>query len=476
MSPVKPCRYYLLHEKTFAMFRKIIDSIVTFLKPSPLEMAGKSSEGDEIPPTDTHAPARLGFWVLGVGFGGFLIWAALAPLDEGVPTSGMVTIDTKRKTVQHLSGGIVKAVHVREGQFVRQDEALLELDEAVTRANFERARLDYYTLRSTEARLVAEQTGTDRILFHPDLLRAKNDPLVAAMIANQEALFLSRRMALETELQVLNESIRGYIASIEGYQGLLSARQAQLRLLQEESKGLRDLVAEGYAPRNDLLALERSTAETLGSIADLQGNIERARSASTETRLRILQRKQEFRKEVDAGLAEVKGQVEAESERFIALRDDMKRTVIRAPVDGQVVGISAQTVGGVIAAGQKIMDIVPQNESLLLEAQVLPHLIDRVHPGFKADIRFSAFAHSPQLVVPGRVVSIASDLLVNEQTGAGYYLARVSVTDEGLKILGNRQMQAGMPAEVIIITGERSMLTYLLRPLLKRIAVSMKEE
>ncbi|MDR1660924.1 MAG: HlyD family type I secretion periplasmic adaptor subunit [Azoarcus sp.] len=457
------------------MFGKRMRALIDFLKPSLLGGAGSAPDGAL--PTDTRSPARLGFWVLGVGFGGFLLWAAFAPLDEGVPTAGMVTIETKRKAVQHLSGGIVKAVHVKEGQFVRAGDPLLEIDAAVAQANFESARLKYYTLRAMEDRLIAEQGGRKNIAFHSDLTDArKADPLVDNMLRNQEGLFRSRRLSLKAELDAMEESMRGYAASRTGYQGLLEQRHAQLALLKEESEGLGGLVAEGYAPKNDLLTLERTKAETLGSIADLQGNIERSESATAEIRLRIIQRQQDFRKEVDAQLAEVRSQAQADQERFEALRADLARTVLRAPADGQVVGLAVQTVGGVIAPGQKVMDIVPQNETLLLETQVPPHLIDRVQPGRETDVRFSAFAHSPQLVVPGRVESISADLLTNEQTGMSYYLARVSVTEEGMKILGNRQMQAGMPAEVVVITGERSMLIYLLRPLLKRISVSMKEE
>ncbi|MDR0775404.1 MAG: HlyD family type I secretion periplasmic adaptor subunit [Azonexus sp.] len=451
-----------------------IRTVVDFLKPAPQE---EGEEGSEGLPTDTRGPARLGFWVLGVGFGGFLLWAAFAPLNEGVPTSGMVTIETKRKAVQHIAGGIIKVVHVKEGQFVRAGDPLIELDAAATQANFESARLRYYTLQAMEDRLTAEQTGQKEIIFHPDIVVARQkDLLVDNMLKNQEGLFLSRRMSLAAEISAMEETIRGQAASITGYSGLLEARRAQLGFLKEESVGLRDLVAEGYAPKNDLLALERSKAEAMGSIADLQGNIERAQRATAEMRLRITQRQQDFRKEVDTQLADVRSQAQAEQERFEALKADLGRTVIRAPAEGQVVGLAAQTVGGVIAPGQKIMDIVPQNETLLLETHVLPHLIDRVQPGRETDVRFSAFAHSPQLVVPGKVESISADLLTDEKSGVSYYLARVSVTEEGMKILGNRQMYPGMPAEVVIVTGERSMLVYLLRPLLKRIAVSMKEE
>jgi protease secretion system membrane fusion protein len=455
-----------------------VNALVKALTPKPVALPrqGHGMEEAHGLPTNTRSPAKLGFLVLAIGFGGFLLWAALAPLDEGVPTSGVVTIDTKRKAVQHLSGGIVKSVHVREGQVVREGAPLMEIDPASTQANFENARQRYYTLRTMEARLIAEQSGRDTIRLHPDLLDEEGSPLVADMIVNQEGLFTARRMALQAEIQAIEESITGLEGSISGYQGLLGARRSQLDLLKEEIKGLEELVKDGYAPRNSLLSLQRTQAETIGAVADLQGNIERSRSSLAEAKLRITQRRQEFRKDVDRELADVRSQVEAEGERFNALKGDLARTVIRAPASGQVVGLAVQTVGGVIGPGQKIMDIVPQDEPLLLETHVPPHLIDRVRPGLGTDVRFSSFAHSPMLVVPGEVVSVSNDLLTDEQTGVSYYLARVSVTEEGVKKLGKRQLQAGMPVEVIIITGERTMLTYLLHPLLKRIASSMKEE
>jgi len=429
---------------------RVTEGLVDVLKPREIGAPRRSrDEGDDLELlTDTRSPARLGFWALAIGFGGFLLWAAFAPLNEGVPTSGIVTIDTKRKVVQHLSGGIVSVVHVKEGQIVKEGDPLLEIDPATTRASYESARQGYYALRATEARLVAEQNELERIEFHSDLLDAQDDPLVAGMLANQESLFQSRRKSQEAEIKAMEESI--------------ASRTIQLNLLREQLQGVQSLVKDGFAPRNQMLELQRQVEETAGAVAEL--------------RMRIQQRQQEFRKEVDTQLAEVRGKVDAERDRFRAFGNDLAHTVIRAPASGQVVGLSAQTVGGVIAPGQKVMDIVPADELLLLETQVPPHLIDRVHAGLDADVRFSAFANSPLLVVKGKVESISSDLLVNEQTGAGYFLARVSVTGEGSRELGNRRLQAGMPAEVVIITGERSLLTYLLHPLLKRIAFSMKEE
>lgn len=434
-------------------------------------------EGETVLPTDTRQPMRIGLWVLGIGFGGFLLWAGLAPLDEGVPTQGMVAIDTKRKAVQHLTGGIVKEVLVKEGQFVKDDQEVIRLDDAVARANYESVRQHYFVVRAMEGRLLAEQTGQAKIDFHPDLLNERSDPLIKQHIANQEQLFQSRRMAQQADQQAIRESIQGQMAAIRGFEGMLQSRKSQLSLLQEELHGMRDLVKEGYAPRNKQLELERMAADAVGSMADLQGNIARAHSAIAEMKMRAIQHQQEYRKEVETQLADIRREVQADAEKFTAVTNDLGRMVIRAPAAGQVVGLAVQTVGGVIQPGQKLMDVVPKNEVLLLETKVAPHLIDRVHPGLIADVRFSSFAHSPQLVVQGKVDSISGDLLSEPQNpNITYYLARVSVTAEGLKELGNRQLQAGMPAEVVIKTGERTMLTYLLHPLLKRIAISMKEE
>ena len=452
--------------------RKLLANIKPVAKP----VSAPAVEGELVLPSDTRSPARLGLWVLGIGFGGALLWAGFAPLDEGVPTQGTVTLDTKRKAVQHPQGGIVREVLVKEGQFVKKDEPLLRLDDAVVQANFEAVRQHYLTMRAMEGRLDAEQRGAAKISFHPDLL-AKDEPLIKQTIDNQQQLFQSRRQAQAADMQAIEESIRGQQASIQGYEGVLRSRHAQQEFIQEDLKGLRDLVKEGYAPRSKQFEMERMAAESLGSIAELQSNIMRARAAIAEMKMRAIQRTQEYRKEIDSSLSDVRREVQADAEKYKAVSDEMGRTIIRAPAEGQVVGLAVQTVGAVIGPGQKLMDIVPGHEALLLEARISPHMIDRVHPGLETDVRFSSFAHSPSLVVQGKVESVSADLIIEQQPNSmPYYLARVSVTPEGMKELGGRQMQAGMPAEVVIKTGERTVLTYLLHPLIKRMAASMKEE
>jgi len=437
------------------------------------------SNDDEGPraSSDTRAVARTGMLVLTLGFGGFLLWAGLAPLDEGVPTQGMVTLDTKRKTVQHLSGGLVKEVLVQEGQQVKEGQPLLRLDGAVAKANFEAVRQRYLGYRAMQSRLFAEQAGNGVINFHPDVKAAMNDPLIQQQVSTQQQLIQARRAALAADLQGIEESMQGLKEQLGSYQNILVQRRSQLALLTEELTNTRGMVKEGYAPRNRQLELERMVAESNASIADLTGNSLRISRQVAELGQRSLARKQEYRKEIESQLADVTREVQSDAEKFVAVTADLDRMEIKSPANGQVVGLTVQTVGAVLQPGQKLLDVVPDQQTLLLEAHIPPHLIDKVQTGLMADIRFNSFAHSPQLVVDGKVMSVSGDLLSDpQQPQYSYYLARVQVTPEGIKTLGARQMQPGMPAEIVIKTGERSLLTYLLHPLTKRMAASMKEE
>jgi len=435
-----------------------------------------TSMSSAVPKPKERRVGRIGLWALVVGFGGFLLWAGLAPLDEGVPGQGMVAIDTKKKPVQHLSGGLIKEVLVKEGDEVTEGQLLIRLDEALARVTFESTRQRYIGLRAMEGRLLAEQRGQPKIMFHKDMLEAAQDPQIRQMMSTQAQLFESRRAALRSDLQALEEAQQGLRGQLTAYAAILINRQEQQTLLSEELNNTRGLVEEGYAPRNRQLELERMAAESRSGIADVLGNTVRANRSVTELQQRAISRQQEYRKEVETQLADVGREVPAEEEKYRAAKADLGRTDIKSPATGQVMDLAFQTIGGVIGAGQKLMDIVPVDRLLMIEAHVQPHLIDRVHANLPVDVRFSSFAHTPQLVVQGKVVSVSGDLRVDPQTGIGYYLARVGVTAEGYKVLGKRQLQPGMPVEVIFLTGERTLLTYLLSPLTKRLAGSMKEE
>jgi protease secretion system membrane fusion protein len=456
-------------------------------KPQPLSVpatgrfAGSLQNDDDFSQAlqaDTRSVIRLGIWTLIVGFGAFLIWAAFAPLDEGVPVSAVVSIETKRKTIQHLSGGIVEKVVVREGQQVKAGDLLVELNEGTTRANFEAIRQNYMAQRAAESRLLAEVSGHNKIDFHADLKVAEKDPVIQQHITTQTQLFEARKSALASELSAVRENIAALNAQLAGIDQQLQSRKVQADKQAEQLKNLRELANEGYAPKNTVLQMEQTQAELRAMLADLKANRLKTQRAIAEMGMREAQRKQEALKESATQLAEVRREVQAGREKLEASGDELARVKITAPVDGQVVGISIASIGGVVTPGQKLMDIVPDSEGVLLDAKIQPQMVDRVRPGDKADVRFSAFAHSPQLVVEAVVKSISRDA-VSETTAMGnvaYYSARVQITPEGLKQLGQHNLQAGMPAEVLIKTGERSLLTYLLHPLMKRVAGAMTEE
>lgn len=428
-------------------------------------------------PDDVARVARWGLWALGLGLGGFVLWASFAPLDEGVPSPAVVAIETQRKAVQHLSGGIVQEVRVREGQAVKAGEVLFRLDEAAARANYESVRQRYLGLRAVQARLQAEQAGRLTLSLHEDLQAALDkDLLIRAQVQTQQALLTTRAQGLQAELRGIEESIQGQRALIESTALMQISRQTQLKLIQEELRHTRELVVEGYAPRNRQLELERAVADTQASLSELRGRHEQALRAVTELEQRSLRARHAFLQEVQTQLGSVTLEVQADADKLQALANELGRTEIAAPVSGQVVGLAIQTVGGVIQPGQKLLDIVPDTEPMVLEARIAPHLIDKVRPDLTTDVRFSAFAHSPQLVVEGKVQSVSQDLLTDTHSGVNYYLARVVLTANGMRALHGRRLQAGMPAEVVIKTGERSLLTYLLHPLTKRLAASLKEE
>ena len=412
---------------------------------------------DQLPHDEAKRVATKGLLALGIGFGLFVIWAALAPLDEGVPSSAIVSVETQRKAVQHLSGGIVREVKVTEGQEVEAGDVLFRLNEASARANFEGVRQRYLGLRAVQARLQAEQLAKTELVLHPDLLLAQTDPLIAIQVQTQQALLRTRVRSLQAELKSLNESIQGQEALVASAKAMQSSRQVQLNLLTEELGQTRQLVLEGYAPRNRQLELERALADVQASLYDLQGRKEQATHSIAEMRQRIERTQQVFLQEVQSQLSSVTQEVQADADKLRALEGDLDRTEITAP-------------------GQKLLDIVPKDESLVLDVRIAPHLIDKVYPSLNTDVRFSTFAHSPQLVVQGQVRSVSKDLITDPQSGVTFYLARVVLTKEGMGNLQGRRLQPGMPAEVVIKTGERSMLTYLIHPLTKRFAASMKEE
>ncbi len=421
---------------------------------------------------------RLMIYILGFGLGGFILFSVFVPLDEGVPTQGTVVIDTKRKAIQHINGGIIKEVLVKEGQSIKQNDLLIRLGSSTVKANYESIRQQYFSLKALEARLIAEQSGSQNIKFDSFLIDAvKKDDKLQSQITIQNQLLKARRASLNAALGILKETALGYESLVNSSSQVVINKTAQLNSLERELNGIRELTSQGFLPLNKLQEAERNIAEIKSQIAENNSNLIRARQSILEFKQRELSTLSEYQKEIEQQLSQLRPDLRAISEKFKAVSEDLEGVEIKSPVDGQVVGLTIQAIGSVVQPAQKIMDIVPSQEELVLEAKIPPSLVDRIQIKDEVNVRFTGFSDTPQLVVNGELTTISADTITDQNSNSPpYYLARIKVTSEGLKKLDGRKMHPGMTVEVVIKTGSRTLLTYILHPLIKRVAASMKEQ
>lgn len=426
---------------------------------------------------DDYRLARWGVLLVILGFGGFLLWSWLAPLDAGIVATATVKVTSNRKTIQHLSGGSVEAIRVREGESVTQGQELIRLDATQALSEQGVVNAQYIATKAMENRLEAERDGATDITFDPAMVqRYAGTEHLADAILLQRNLFATRRASLAGEIRILRESLVSAEAQVKGLQHIYTARTAQLGFLNQELTGVRQLAAEGYVPRNQMLELERTGSDLNASQAENLNNITRAKGQIADIKLRILQREYDYRKEVQSMLADVQKENSSLSDRLQALDYQVRHTVIRSPIDGVVQGLNVSTIGGVIAPGFKIMEIVPAHEPLQIDAMIPVQAIDRMTPGLPVMISFPAFNHVQTPNIPGQVLTVSADRLVSDDNKQPYYLAQIEVTPAGMAMLGSNRIRAGMPASVTIKTGERNMLSYLLKPLLDRVNSSFKEQ
>ncbi|HNC51001.1 MAG TPA: HlyD family type I secretion periplasmic adaptor subunit [Accumulibacter sp.] len=421
--------------------------------------------------------SRIGWLVLAVGFGGFLLWAALAPLDQGVPANGQVVVTGNRKTVQNLGAGLVQAIFVKDGDEVRSGDILVRLDPTNARSQYEMAHGQWLATKAAEARLLAEAQGRSEIDFPDELLKEREDPRAASAMALQTQLLRSRQAGLKAELGALNNTLAGLQSSAKGIEESKRAKEEQARLLLEELKGLRDLAADGYLPRNRLSEQERLLAQLNGAISEDLGNLGRTRQSIGETRMRLVARQQEYDKEVEKDLVDAQKEVSSLDSRLKGLAFDLANTEVRAPSEGIIVGLNVHTVGGVLAQGTQLMDVVPKNEPLRIDVQIPTTLIDKVKLASPVEITFPAFNQKTTPQIPGEFVQVAADATTDPQGKIPpHYRGQVVVTADGMQKLKTHEIKAGMPAEVFIKTGERTLLNYLFKPLMDRWKSALTEE
>ncbi len=427
-------------------------------------------------PTEVRPVLLCGWVVIAVVFGGFGSWAAFAPLSSAAIAPGVVVVDSNRKSVQHLEGGVVREILVRDGDVVEQGEVLLRLDGASVRAAMAALRPMLQTNRAYHARLLAERDGLSEIEFPAELIGdGAPEPLTEQILSGQRRIFVTRRTALTGEMELNANRLAQSRHRLDGLQQRQIVKEKELALVRSELTAQRTLLAKGYTTRKMVNVAERALRELETETADLASKIDEANRLIERYQLEGEQIGKNFVEQVENELYQVEQEAYELTQRMRAVQDQHNRLGVRAPVSGVVVNLAAHTVGGVIAAGSRILDIVPKNDRLLVEAQVQPTDIDGVHPGLQADIRFPAFDRLNMPHIIGRVTVVSADRIFNDRTGSSHFLVRAQVDEDQIANVSEFSLMPGMPAQVIINKGEGTLLGYLTAPLTRLFWTSFRE-
>ena len=437
------------------------------LIPSDFTLIGTSPDAPVTPEQKRQLsrPIRTGGIVIGVFVVGFFAWASFAKLAGGVPAPGVVSVENNRKTVQHLDGGLIRRILVREGQQVRAGDILFVMDDNQARAQLDVLRNDYDSLIAQRARLEAEITGASSINFPPELLARRSEPRIARLITDQQTQFQAGLGVYRAQTGVLDQRVAQMRNRIEGLTAQADAVNRQSGLIGDELSGVRSLYDQGYAPKSRMLALERSAAELAGARGARMSDIAGSQEAIGETRIQAAQLKQQRVALAADQLRQTQTQLADITPRLRAAEAVMERTTVRAPVSGKVLGLTQFTEGGVAAPGQRLLDIVPGDAGLVINTRVRPDHIDEVTEGMDAQVQLVAYKARDVPLVTARVTRVSADVVTNDK-GENFYTATLVVSPEELKKLpANVKLTPGMPVQALIVTGERTVMSYLLSPL-----------
>jgi epimerase transport system membrane fusion protein len=386
-----------------------------------------------------------------------------------------VAVKSHTKVVQHLDGGIVAKILIKEGEQVTENQALLVLDDVQIKAEKEMALTQTITLAAQVARLRAERDLLDHVDY-PELLDDVSDPRIIEAKSAENNVFKSSKNSLDGEVSVLNQRIGQISSKIKGLEGQIASKRQLLLSFNEEMSDLKELLAEGFADKQHLRDIERNHALQQGEIAQLQAEIATNQMMISETRLQILQVQKKFQEDVAGKLSEAQARLSSVSEQLSAAQDKLSRIVIRAPASGRVLGLTVHNENSVIPQGQPILEIVPQNAELIIDAQIAPADIDRVTVGLQAEVRFSSFKQSVIPKMTGKVIYLSADHIKEPNSERDYYKGTIELTPESAKDLGNLQLIPGMPAEVLINIGEQTVFQYLVKPATEAFAHAFIEE
>ena len=411
--------------------------------------------------------------LLAGGVGG---WASTTEIAGALIAQGSIVVDSNVKTVQHPTGGVIGKLNVQDGDRVKAGEILVQLDDTITRANLGIVTKGLDELTARKARLEAERDGSETIAFSSDLLARAGDPSVATALTNERRLFVLRRSARRGQKAQLQQRIAQLKDEIVGLNAQLSAKALEISLINKELEGVRDLWQKNLVPITRVTALERDGARLEGERGQLLASVAQTNGKISETELQIIQIDQDLSSEVAKDMREVDAKSGEFIERKVTAEDQLKRIDIRAPQDGIVLESKVHTVGGVITAGDAIMLIVPQSDKLQVEAKVNPRDIDQVQVGQAAVLRFSAFNLRTTPEIDGTVTRRSADTTTDQRTGQSYYTIRIAMTKDEIARLGNVKLMPGMPVETFVQTGDRTALSYLIKPLKDQFMRAFREK
>jgi HlyD family type I secretion membrane fusion protein len=422
----------------------------------------------------TRRPRLIGYAAALLLLAGFCGWSLIAPLASAAIAPGVVSPDGNRKTIQHLEGGIIRAIHAREGDIVSAGQELVTLEDVQARARHTELRERYLYLLTTEARLIAEQMGASDVAFPPELL-ALNKTKVRQAMTGQQDLLDSRLATQRGREEILRQRVKQLGEENSGLREMIAGQETQLTLINEEIASVKELLDKGLERRPRLLALQRAAADIQVERAANRAQMARNQQQIGETEIQLLTMRQQDKERANEELTEVRGAL-AELRSELPLREDvLNRTVIKAPTSGTVMNLQVTTQSGVVGAGQPILDIVPAEATLIIDAQVKPIDIDTVQPGMRARVLLTAYRQRNLPRIHGSLRSISADRLIEDRSGDAYFLAKVEVDPAELAQLESVRLTPGMPAEVMILTGEQTLFEYLLRPLLDSVTKSFRE-
>ena len=450
------------------------EKVIAFLKRI-FETPPKIEENVALDPLKDRA-----MWIGGTVVGGalliFILWGSLAPLAQGVVATGIVEVAGENKTVQHLEGGIVKEMFVREGDTVAAGETLLVIDDTKPRAEQDLLEARYYGALAEIDRLTAELYGREEIQFSREFEPLRGDVRIEEIIQAETDLFKERRIQHAGEIEILNSRVEQLGEKVRGLQARGDAARQEKALLEKEVATLEGLAEKDYASEEELTQQRLNLAQIRGQEGQIGAEIAEAQLAIGETRQQVIQLKNDYRTELSTNLTDARNLVFESGDRLAAVRDQVARTRVPAPQEGKVINMQVHTVGGVVPAGEPIMNIVPEDDTLIVEAQVRPTDVDNVRVGQEARLRITPFKQRATPELKGEVILVSADIFTDDKTQTQYYLARIAIPEEELAKLGERDIRPGFPVEVTFSGSSRTLVQYLADPIADALRRGMKEE